>query len=77
MIIEDYTMDNKFSELSAGTCFVCFSEYYMKLYIKYYDERSDKTISYKQYAVNLKTGVAEVINADEKVRVVTVKATID
>lgn len=76
MIIEDYTLDRKFSELEAGVCFVWFSEYYMKLFIKYYNEYSNNTASYKNYAVNLKTGVAQVINADEKVRVVEGKMLI-
>lgn len=70
MIIEDYTLNKKFSELEHGTCFVMFSQYYMKLFIKYYDEYANKSISYKQYAVNLKTGVAECVKDDEKVRVV-------
>lgn len=70
MVIEDYTLDRKFSELEAGVCFVWCSEYYMKLYLKYYNEQSNYIASYKKYAVNLKTGVAQVINADEKVRVV-------
>lgn len=65
MIIEDYTINKEFSELKEGTCFVLYSEYYMKLYIKYNDNTS-----YKSYAVNLKTGIAEAIEADEKVRVV-------
>lgn len=86
MIIEDYTLNKKFSELKEGTCFVMYSEYYMKLYIKYYeeyseyymklfakyyDEYSSKTaLTYRSYAVNLKTGVAEVVKDDEKVRIV-------
>ena len=71
MNIEDYTINKKFSELETGTCFVMYSEYFMKLHIKYYDEYSNKTVSYKQYAVNLKTGFAEPIKDDDKVRVVT------
>ena len=42
----------------------------MKLYIKYYDNYANKTAAYKNYAVNLKTGIAEVIKEDEKVRIV-------
>lgn len=77
MIIEDKTLDKKFSELQAGTCFVMYSEYYMKLFIKYYDEYSnDSKASYKNYAVNLKTGFAQPVQADEKVRVVTGKMII-
>ena len=53
MIIEDYTLNKKFSELQVGTCFVMYSEYYMKLFIKYYDDYANKSITYKQYAVNL------------------------
>lgn len=71
MIIEDYTIDKKFSELQAGDCFVMYSEYYMKLYIKYND-----TIAYKDYAVNLRTGIAETVEIDEKVRVVDGKIVI-
>ena len=77
MIIEDYTLDKKFSELETGTCFVMYSEYYMKLYIKYYDDYANKTASYKNYAVNLKTGFAQVVNSDEKVRVVDSKIIIE
>ena len=77
MIIEDYALDKKFSELEAGTCFVMYSEYYMKLYIKYYDEYTNKTASYKNYAVNLKTGFAQVVNGDDKVRVVNGKMIIE
>ncbi len=77
MIIEDYTINKKFSELKAGACFVMYSEYYMKLFIKYYDEYSSKsTSSYKNYAVNLRTGVAEAVKDDEKVRVVDGKLII-
>ena len=45
MLIEDYTLNKKFSELETGTCFVMYSEYYMKLYIKYYDDHSNNSIS--------------------------------
>lgn len=76
MIIKDYTLNKTFSELSAGTCFVMYSEYYMKLHIKYFDEYSNKTASYLKYAVNLKTGFAEVVKDDEKVRVVDAKLMI-
>ena len=76
MIIEDYTIDKKFSELETGTCFVWYSQYYMKLYIKYYDEYSNNTIAYKQYAVNLETGLADMIKGEEKVRVVESKLII-
>ena len=77
MDIEDFTIDKKFSELETGCCFVLYSEYFMKLHIKYYDEYSKQTTSYKQYAVNLKTGFAENIKADEKVRVVTARLIIE
>ena len=70
MIIKDYTLNKNFSELQEGTCFVMNSEYYMKLYIKYYDNYANKTAAYKNYAVNLKTGIAEVVKEDEKVRIV-------
>lgn len=70
MIIEDYTLNKKFSELKEGACFVMYSQYYMKLYIKYFDNYANKTASYKNYAVNLETGIAEVVKEDEKVRVV-------
>lgn len=72
MIIEDNTLNKTFSELKEGTCFVTYSQYYMKLYIKYNDN-----IAYKSYAVNLKTGIAETIEADEKVRVVSGKMIIE
>ena len=77
MIIEDYTLDKKFSELEAGTCFIMYSEYYMKLYIKYYDDYTNKIDSYNNYAVNLKTGFAQAVNGDEKVRVVNGKMIIE
>ena len=77
MIIEDYTLDKKFSEIKEGTCFVMYSEYYMKLYIKYYDDYSGTFASYRNYAVNLKTGFAEVVKEDEKVRVVTGRMIIE
>jgi len=70
MIIKDYTLNKNFSELQEGTCFVMCSEYYMKLYIKYYDSYANKTAAYKNYAVNLRTGIAEVVKEDEKVRIV-------
>lgn len=71
MIIKDYTLNKNFSELQEGTCFVMNSEYYMKLYIKYYNEYTNKMdTSYKNYAVNLKTGIAEAVKEDEKVRIV-------
>lgn len=77
MIIEDYTINKKFSELKEGVCFVLHSDYYMKLFIRYYNEYTCKTeASYKNYAVNLKTGVAEVVKEDEKVRVVDAKMII-
>lgn len=72
MIIEDYTLNKNFSELKAGDCFVWYSQYYMKLFIKYNDN-----IAYKSYAVNLETGVAETVEADEKVRVVNGKMIIE
>ena len=71
MIIEDYTLNKKFSELKEGTCFVLYSQYYMKLHIKYNDN-----ISYKNYAVNLETGIAETFETDERVRVVDGKMII-
>lgn len=37
---------------------------------------ANKSITYKQYAVNLKTGVAESVKDDEKVRVVEGKMII-
>ena len=78
MIIEDYTINKKFSELKEGACFVMYSDYYMKLFIRYYNEYTSKTeATYKNYAVNLKTGVAEVVKGDEKVRVVDAKMIID
>ena len=77
MIIEDYTLNKKFSELKAGTCFVMYSQYYMKLFIKYYDDYANKTASYKNYAVNLETGIAEVVKEDEKVRIVTGRMIIE
>ena len=70
MIIEDYTLDKKFSELETGTCFVMYSEYYMKLFLKYND------VPYRNFALNLATGVAEIIKEDEKVRVVEGKIII-
>ena len=76
MIIEDYTLNKKFSELKEGACFVMYSEYYMKLFIKYYDDYANKTAIYKNYAVNLKTGIAEVVKEDEKVRIVEGKLII-
>lgn len=77
MIIEDQTINKKFSELKAGACFVLYSDYYMKLYLKYYNEYTCKAeASYTGYAVNLRTGVAEVVNGDEKVRVVDAKMII-
>ena len=76
MIIEDYTLNKKFSELKEGACFVMYSQYYMKLYIKYYDSCANHTASYKNYAVNLETGVAEVVKEDEKVRIVEGKLII-
>lgn len=72
MIIEDYTLNRKFSELKEGTCFVMYSQYYMKLFIKY-----NETATYRNFAVNLKTGVAEVVKDDEKVRVVDGKMIIE
>ena len=78
MIIEDYTLNRKFSELKEGDCFVMYSEYYMKLFIKYYDDYSNKiTSTYKGYAVNLSTGVAEAVKDDEKVRIVKGKLLIE
>lgn len=77
MNIEDYTLNIKFSELKEGACFVMYSQYFMKLYIKYYDDYANKTASYKNYAVNLKTGIAEVVKDDEKVRVVDGKIIIE
>lgn len=71
MIVEDYTINKKFLELEAGTCFVLYSQYYMKIYIKYGDG------SYNNFAVNLRTGFAEVVEADEKVRVVSGKLIIE
>ena len=76
MIIEDYTLNQKFSGLKEGACFVMYSQYYMKLYIKYYDACSNHTASYKNYAVNLETGIAEVVKEDEKVRIVDGKLII-
>lgn len=77
MIIEDYTLNKKFSELKEGACFVMYSQYYMKIYIKYYDEYTSKmTTSYKNYAVNLETGIAEAVKDDEKVRIVEGKMII-
>lgn len=71
MIIKDYTLNKNFSDLQEGTCFIKNSEYYMKIYIKYYNEYTNKMdTSYKNYAVNLKTGIAEVVKEDEKVRIV-------
>jgi len=72
MIIEDNTLNKTFSELEEGTCFIMYSEYYMKLHIKYNDN-----IVYKSYAVNLKTGIAETFETDEKVRVVNGKMIIE
>ncbi len=72
MIIEDYTLNKNFSDLKNGDCFVWYSQYYMKLFIKYNDN-----ITYKSYAVNLETGVAETVEADEKVRVVNGKMIIE
>lgn len=54
-----------------GTCFVMYDQYYMKLFIKY-----NETATYKNYAVNLKTGIAEVVSEFEKVRVVEGKIII-
>ena len=54
-----------------------YSQYYMKLLIKYYDVYSNNTASYKNYAVNLETGMAEVVKEDEKVRVVNCKMIIE
>lgn len=71
MIIEDNTLNKKFSELETGTCFVMYEQYYMKLFIKY-----TETATYKNYAVNLKTGVAQVVSEFEKVRVVEGKIII-
>lgn len=65
MIIKDYTLNKNFSELQEGTCFVMYDQYYMKLLIKY-----NETATYRSYAVNLKTGVAEVVKDNEKVRIV-------
>lgn len=48
----------------------------MKLFIKYYDDYANKTAIYKNYAVNLKTGIAEVVKEDEKVRIVEGKLII-
>lgn len=76
MIIEDSTINKKFSELATGTCFVMYSEYYMKLHIKYYDEYSNNESSYLNYAVNLRTGFASVIKDEEKVRVISGKMII-
>ena len=76
MIIEDYTLNKKFSELKEGTCFVMYSQYYMKLFIKYYDACANNTVSYKKYAVNLVTGIVEPVKEDEKVRIVEGKLII-
>lgn len=77
MDIKDYTIDKKFSELKAGDCFVMYSNYFMKLHIKYYDKYSNKSVSYVHYAVNLKTGFAEAVKDDEKVRFITGKMIIE
>lgn len=77
MIIEDYTIDKKFSELKEGTCFVMYSEYYMKIWVKFSYENSDTVMHHSHYAVNLKTGVAMLVNSDNKVRVVSGKMLIE
>lgn len=71
MIIEDHTLNKKFSELKYGTCFVMYSEYYMKLFLKYNDT------PYRNFALNLATGVAEIVKEDEKVRIVTGRMIIE
>ena len=70
LIIEDYTLNKKFSDLEYGTCFVMYSEYYMKLFLKYNDT------PYRNFALNLATCVAEIVKEDEKVRVVEGKMII-
>lgn len=70
MNIDDRTIDRKFSELEAGTCFVMYSNYYMKSTIRYYDYHSDDYGLWRNYAINLRTGWAETVKDDEKVRVV-------
>ena len=77
MIIEDCTINRKFSELGVGTCFVMYSNYYMKLNIRLYDEYSNQNASLSNYAVNLKTGFAEVVKDDERVRVLDAKMIIE
>lgn len=72
MTIEDNTINKKFTELKEGECFIMYSEYYMKLYIKY-----NQTATYRNYAVNLKTGIAQVVNDDEKIRVVNGRLIIE
>ena len=76
MIIEDYTLDKKFSDLGAGNCFILHSHYYMKLRIKFYNDYLNKSDAYNSYAVDLETGVAEVIKYDEKVRLIDSKMII-
>lgn len=77
MIIEDNTLDKKFSELETGDCFIYYSNYYMKIYITYYDKYSDDMVTNFKYAVNLRTGFAEIIKDDTKVRVLNCKMIVE
>ena len=70
MNIDDRTIDKKFSDLEPGTCFAMYSNYYMKLNIRWYDNYSNDYAVWHNYAVNLRTGWAEAVKDDEKVRVV-------
>ena len=70
MNIVDNTIDKKFADLEAGTCFVMYSNYYMKQTIRYYDNYSNDYALWRNYAINLRTGWAEAVKDDEKVRVV-------
>ena len=47
-----------------------YSNYYMKVVIRYYDNYSNDYALWRNYAVNLRTGWSEVVRDDEKVRVV-------
>lgn len=76
MIIEDYTLNKKYSELEEGTVFVWYSRYYMKLRFYFYDESSNKEIISYSYAVNLEDGFTTKMKDDEKVRVVDGKMVI-
>lgn len=69
MDIIDTTLDKKFSELPMGSIFTLYSQYYMKVRVRFLDYSNE--YMEKSLAVNLKTGAIDEIKDDEKLRIVT------